>query len=255
VNESTFIGVDLAWRGGNRRSGVAVLKGDRHKAELTEVEVLSSFEEIIAFINRHSIETTFVAVDAPLVIVNEREQRKCENEISRRYGSFGASCHSSNLSLYPNADSVRLTSALRSRGFVHAPLAKPENQRVMLEVYPHPALLELFDLCSILKYKKGKVAERRTGQRELQDKIRELSHFAPPLESNSRLAEFLATDLNSLKGRKLKDNEDKLDAIVCAYIAYHFFVFGASRTRLFGDVTSGYLMVPIRSEDTGLSVI
>jgi predicted RNase H-like nuclease len=255
VNESAFIGVDLAWRGGNRSSGVAVLKGDLHKAELKDIEILGRLEEIIKYIDRHSEETTFVAIDAPLIINNPDGQRKCETEISKFYGDRHASCHTSNLSLYPNADSVRLASDLLSRGFVHAPSAGPGDKRVMLEVYPHPALLELYCLPTILKYKKGRVAERRTGQRELQKKIRELSYFALPLELTSKLAEFLATDTNSLRGGELKANEDQLDAIVCAYIAYHFCVLGKSRTHQFGDVSSGYIMVPIRCEDTGLSAI
>jgi predicted RNase H-like nuclease len=245
VNRSAFIGVDLAWRGGNRRSGVAVLNGNRRKAEVKDIAILGGFEEIIKYIDCHSEETAFVAIDAPLIIKNRHGQRRCETLIGNSYGDRHASCHTSNLSLYPNADSVRLASDLFSRGFVHAPSAGPSDQRVMLEVYPHPALLELYSLPTILKYKKGRADERRTGQQELQKKICELSHFAPPLEFTSKLAEFLAIDTNSLRGNQLKANEDKLDAIVCAYIAYHFWFWGTSRTLQFADVNSGYITVPI----------
>jgi len=92
----------------------------------------------------------------------------------------------------------------------------------MLEVYPHTALLELFRLPSIVRYKKGNVAERRSGQRVLQRRLWELSRFAPPLECTPKLSEFLSTDTNSLRGAALKSNEDALDAIVCAYTAYYY---------------------------------
>ena len=115
----------------------------------------------------------------------------------------------------------------------------------MLEVYPHPALLELFGLSGIIKYKKGNVAEKRSGQRELQQWLEKLSKLTPLLECTHILSKFLTTDTNSLKGTALKAHEDGLDAIVCAYIAYHYWFWGSCGTRLFGDVDSGYIIVPV----------
>ncbi len=114
----------------------------------------------------------------------------------------------------------------------------------MLEVYPHPAIVELFQLPSIIKYKKGKAAQRCHGQQELQRRIGELSHFSPPLTTTPKLCEFLEIKTESLRGAGLKGNEDKLDAIVCAYIAFYYWFWGAERTQLFGDVKHGYIIVP-----------
>jgi predicted RNase H-like nuclease len=221
-DEAVFIGIDLAWRGEKNPSGGAVLKGDRQRAQLIEVTAsLGSCSAALAYVEEHATASTFVAIDAPLIISNQEGQRHCETLISKRYADRHGSCHSSNLSLYPQATSVHLASQLVSRGFRHAPdLAHPENQRVILEVYPHPALLELFQLPSIIRYKKGKVEERRSGQRELQRRLKELSLSAPPLECTPKLKEFLATDTNSLRGTALNPNENALDAFVCAYIVY-----------------------------------
>jgi predicted RNase H-like nuclease len=248
--ERTFIGIDLAWRSEKNPSGVAVLKGDRRCARLVEVNTsLVSCSAVLAYVENHATASTFVAIDAPLVIRNKAGQRHCETLIGRRYGARHGSCHSSNLSLYPQAASVHLASQLISRGFRHAPgLEHPQNRRVILEVYPHPALLELFQLSSIIRYKKGNVARRRCGQRELQERLNELSLFVPPLESTPKLLEFLATNTNLLPGTALKAHEDGLDAIVCAYIAYFYWFWGPSGTHLFGDVESGYIIVPIGTQ-------
>jgi predicted RNase H-like nuclease len=248
--DSVFIGIDLAWRGEKNPSGAAVLRGDRRRAQLVEVDAsLVSCSMVLAYVEEHATASTFVAIDAPLVIGNQEGQRHCETLIGNRYGARHASCHTSNLSLYPQAASVHLASQLISQGFRHAPdLGHPENQRVMLEVYPHPALLELFGLPSIIKYKKGNVARRRSGQRELQQRLGELALLAPPLERTRTLSEFLATDTNSLRGAALKANEDALDAIVCAYIAYYYWFWGSRGTCLFGDVDSGYIIVPIGTQ-------
>ena len=101
-------------------------------------------------------------------------------------------------------------------------MAHPENRRVILEVYPHPALLELFCLPRIIRYKKGNVARRRSGQREVQQRLNELSLLAPPLESTPDTFGI------PLRGAALKSYEDGLDAIICAYIAYHYWFWGPS---------------------------
>lgn len=226
-----------------------MLKGDRQRARLVDVNAsLASCSAVLDYVNEHATASTFVAIDAPLIINNQKGQRRCETLISKRYAGRHGSCHSSNLSQYLQATSVHLAAQLISRGFRHAPdLAHPENQRVMLEVYPHPALLELFRLPRIIKYKKGKVAGRRSGQRELQQQLSKLSLFAPPLECTPKLSEFLATDTSSLRGTALKANEDALDAIVCAYIAYYYWFWGPCGAHLFGNVDSGYIVVPILS--------
>jgi predicted RNase H-like nuclease len=247
VIEASFIGMDLAWRSEKNPSGGAVLKGDRRCARLMDVTAsLASSSAVLSYIENHATASTCVAIDAPLFIRNQKGQRPCETLIGKQYVARHAACHSSNLSLYPQAASVQLVSKLVSRGFRHAPdLAHPKNQRVLLEVYPHPALLELFRLPRIIKYKKGNIARKRSGQRELQERLKELSRFAPPLESTPMLSKFLAKNTNSLRGAELKANEDGLDAIVCAYIAYYYWFWGPCRSRLFGDVDSGYIIVPM----------
>ena len=52
--------------------------------------------------------------------------------------------------------------SLEARGFTHAPVIVPkELGRYQIEVFPHPAIVHLFSLNRILKYKKCTLAERR----------------------------------------------------------------------------------------------
>tara|TARA_R110000823_G_scaffold311534_2_gene437276 strand:- start:215 stop:490 length:276 start_codon:yes stop_codon:yes gene_type:complete len=75
-----------------------------------------------------------VAIDAPLVINNQSGQRLCKRERGREYSSRHASCHTSNLKLYPHADSVRLSNQLFEAGFLH--LGDTDN-KWKIECYPH----------------------------------------------------------------------------------------------------------------------
>ena len=170
--QSRFIGIDLAWKPDVNPTGAVVLSGTRSGAEVADVASdLRSFTAVLEYIEQHSTDETVVAVDAPLIIPNSTGQRRCDHALSRAYGSRQASCHSANQTLLPNAASVRLEAELQTRGYRHISL----GSRTMLEVYPHAALVSLFDLPHIIKYKKGRVESKRSGLRELQSRLRTLN--------------------------------------------------------------------------------
>ena len=115
----------------------------------------------------------------------------------------------------------------------------------MIEVYPHAALVALFDLPTVIKYKKGSVAEKRAGLRHLRDRIAQLSSWQPALRSNAKLDQLLGVRLESLAGSSLKQYEDTLDAVVCAYLALYFWAWRLDRNEVFGDADNGYILNPV----------
>lgn len=247
MERATFIGVDLAWKGEANPSGLAVLRGDRSGAELHALlEPLPSWDHVFRNIIYYAGPATVVAIDAPLIIANLTGQRPCETLVGQRYGARHASCHTSNLSLYPDATAVKLAHALEAEGFVHAP-APGSNvaSRVLLEVFPHAALVALFDLETIIKYKKGSVAQKRAGLQELRDRIGQLARFDPPLRPNARLQSLLTQDISAVTGHALKDYEDSLDAVVSAYLAFYYWAWRQLRNEVFGDLGGGYILNPI----------
>src|SRR6185436_13077522 len=153
---TTFIGVDLAWKSDRNPTGIAVMQGDRSGAQLNLVATLEAESSVLEFIQHYSTANTIVAIDAPLIITNEAGQRRCETEVGRRYGKRDASCHTSNLTLYRDATSVALTNTLLADGFTHVdPTLDNVDGRLVAEVYPHAAMVALWDLEKIIKYKKG----------------------------------------------------------------------------------------------------
>jgi cytidine deaminase len=65
------------------------------------------------------------------------------------------------------------------------------------------------------------------------------------------LSELLTAELNQLSGRRIKDYEDKLDGLFCAYLAYYFWYWGWERNEVFGDLKSGYILNPKLHSDDG----
>lgn len=183
-----------------------------------------------------------VAIDGPLVITNVEGMRSCEREIGRAYGGRHASCHASNLNLYPDPLSVRLANDLIGRGYRH-----PNGEvgdKVVLEVYPHAGFVALFNLPRIISYKKGRVSQKVKGLRTAQEAIRSLSQEEAPLRVNNELAAFLGRDPAEFRGAARKEYEDGLDALFCAYLAYYFWRWGFDRSEMFGNVAEGYIVNP-----------
>jgi len=232
-------GVDLAWQSEYNPSAIAY--GDI----VDNVLSVNVIDPVIYGINSvfdrlNGIEGLMgVSIDAPLIINNTSGQRVCEKDISRAYGSRGASCHTSNTKLYPDAKSVHLSKRMLSVGFSHL-----KGERWQIECYPHPAIIEIFGLNTRLKYKKGTVEEKRTGQKTLAALLRELNG-SNTLRLTIHCADSRILDesyIESLKGQGLKSNEDALDSVLCLYIAGLYAI--EYNGRVFGDSSSGYIWVP-----------
>lgn len=240
LNSPTILaGVDLAWQSATNPSAIAIGSLDSNKLTVNFLwpavygikEVFQAIREIDNLVG--------VAVDAPLIINNNFGQRLCEREIGVAYGSRNASCHASNKKLYPDANSVELSKNLFQMGFSHL-----DGNRWQIECYPHPAIIEIFDLDERLKYKKGRVSEKKAGQIELGRLLGQLS-LSPILKlcAGEELAKYSDPEhIKSLKGQALKTNEDALDAIVCLYIAALHSVGGMGQE--FGNVKDGYIWIP-----------
>jgi predicted RNase H-like nuclease len=240
----TFIGIDLAWNTEAKHSGVVVLRGDDRAVRLVAVaEGLKSRAGVAHFVARHLAPTSVIAIDASLVVPNDAGQRLCEGLVSRAFGGFGASCHSTNRGRpYWDAGTL-LLAALGTHGVRHEfelGSAKGRTGKWAFEVYPHPAMVRLFGLDRILRYKKGPVTDRREELRSLVAHLRGL----PALKSSPELEALLGRDVEGLRGEMLKQFEDCLDALFCAYLAWHCWRWGAEKNEMFGTLREGYIVVP-----------
>lgn len=235
--EASFFGLDLAWSAKNP-TGACALDG---AGRIIDERMLLSDDEIIAWISERLEGPAVVGIDAPLLVRNETGRRPCEAAVGKEYGSRKAGPHPSNRTLLiERHGAIRgedLMARLAARGFAD-PWAGSE--RTLLEVYPHPALIEVFGLEERLVYKAKKgvsVADRRRGLRTLSTLLAGLNDAEPPLRGPEvRVGE-------SLRGAGLKQVEDRLDARICAWVAS---VWGRDpgRIRLIGDGETGHIAVP-----------
>ena len=242
-----FIGIDLGWVSG--ASGLCCLNWQDNKLEILELTTKLEIEAILAWIDSWvlSQEPAIVAVDAPTIIPNQTGMRLPDKLTHKHFGRYHAGCYPANLNR-PFADrTVGLGASLTAKKFIHAPTIEPQKLgRYQIEVFPHPATINLFNLEKILKYKKGKLAERKAELTKLRGYIYNiLPKLEPSLNLNCSSQKAVVPIIGDrLNGKELKTIEDKLDSLICAYVAAHWWYWGEAKNLVLGDVNTGYIIVP-----------
>jgi predicted RNase H-like nuclease len=109
---------------------------------------------------------------------------------------------------------------------------------VVAEVYPHPAMVRMFKLPRIVKYKKGTVLHRRKEFRRLQNLMKFcMKKEFPYLRSDTETRILLTTPWS-------KTVEDKTDALFCALIGLWHWRYRGKRSEVIGDIVSGFILLP-----------
>src|SRR5579862_4423364 len=233
---NTFIGVDLGWYG--KPSGLASIGLGGGELRLRKIDRLESADEILDWIQSESGSGDVVAaIDAPLVIRNKTGIRPAERDLNRDFRRFHAGCHAANLGRPFASNVISFSRRLEALGFAHgAGMQARQPGRFQIEVHPHAATVSLFGLDRIVKYKRGSRQDKARGLRRLR---RLMSTHLP------NLVPALSPKLPAVpRTGPLKPAEDRIDAVLCAYIAAYWWFWGKRRNRVYGSERGGYIVVP-----------
>lgn len=262
MQPSIVLGIDAAW-GPNQPSGVALVRG--HGSEWSCLCVAPSYDDFIARANGIPVNwilkapastpdtdrllhaatklagarPTIVSVDMPMSRELIQARRAADNMVSSAYASRLCGTHSPS-ALRPGKISDDMRSALERQGYPLAtnPAELGSTPRV-IEVYPHPAIVELMNLEVRHRYKiskstkfwPGETREARTRNlldqfeslyRALSDRLGALP-FRLPRASGVPTLDFL------------KRYEDALDALVCCWVGVEFL---GCRAQALGDASA-----------------
>ena len=236
-----FIGIDLAW--GNRNpTGLADLVSDGLGCRLVRSDRLTTDEEIMEWVKACNGDDVWLGIDAPIIARNPPgTSRPADKMVSARFGRYHAGAYPANRVRCERP--IRLCRKLRRRGFSSNPFLPGRAGRRQLEIFPHLVQVAFFDRPRIIKYKKGAVSARQAGLGELQTAIETcLTRQDPGLLPSPELSRLLRQDPRGLRGSSLKALEDRLDAVLCAYMAFYFHAWGETRCEVIGDHAQGYII-------------
>lgn len=236
LTPTVHIGVDLAW-GPKNRTGLAAVGAD---GRLLDSGSAGSDDEIIDWIDAHAPRPGVIAIDAPLIVANRTGRRACESAIHAAFGRFDASPHSTNLGK-PEMNPPRGAVIAERLGL---PVDPDLRDRVAIEVYPHPALVGLWQLDLILKYKHKAKYEFGFRKREF-ERLLELLEAEQTLRVSAlpRWSELRSIAEAATGHSALNRIEDEVDGIVCAWLAY-LWAMSDERLGVYGDIASGYIVAP-----------
>ncbi len=230
------IGIDLAW-GQKNWTGLAAVSAE---GRLLASGRARTDDDIVAWMASHASSLGVVAIDAPLVVTNATGRRHCESLIHAAFGRFDASPHSTNLGK-PEFNPPRGAMLADRLGL---PLDPAGRNAVAIEVYPHPAMVGLWELDLILKYKhKTKYAFdfRKAQFKRLLDLLE--AEESLDVGSVPRWSELRKIAGDATKHGDLNLVEDEVDGIFCGWLAW-LWATGDARLQIHGDLTRGYIVAP-----------
>ena len=242
-----YVGVDLAW-GEVRPTGVAVLDED---GCLLHVSAQGDDDSIAAALGPYVDGDCLVAMDAPLVVRNPTGNRPAEAALNKDFARFDAGAHPSNTGKPEFAGQPRGARLADRLGLEIDPASR--SRRRAIEVYPHAATVALFRLGRTLKYKNKSgrpLAQLREALLTLTRLLEGLEGADLPLHVADVPAWRTLVAAVEKAGRKseLRQVEDQVDAVVCAYVAM-FAVRRPGLVTTYGDGASGHIVTPTLPTD------
>lgn len=251
----TVLGIDRAWTR-DAPSGVALLveRGKRWVCEglagcmSHEPFVASDELKLLETIRRQGYPApSVIAIDMPMARSPIVARRVSDDKVSLKYGGRKCGTHSPS-SQRPGVLATEIRISLQTQGYALRTRAPSLSEdRHLLEVYPHPAILHLLQCPERLPYKVGKTNTYWPGQ-SLERRLRLVAQALYLIVEGLRKAgidvKLEPPNGSTLAG--LKEYEDKVDALVCAWTAVQFL---RGRAVPFGDDESA-IWIPLDNEQS-----
>jgi predicted RNase H-like nuclease len=231
-----IIGIDLAW-GEKKSDGVCFIHMQKKRARVLGFAYPRGDDELLECLQAKLNESrgALITIDGPIICPNKTGTRPVDRLTHRMFHREHAACHPANSTKCPRPP--RVLRKLKKIGFTPGWKISP-GMKTTAEVYPHPAMVRLFKLPRIVKYKKGGVANRRREFRRLQFLLREL------LRSEFAFLRLNAETQALLREPWSKPVEDRTDALFCALIGLWHMRYKGKRSEVIGDLTTGFILLP-----------
>jgi predicted RNase H-like nuclease len=236
-----IIGIDLAW-GEKKADGVCFIEAHRNGSRVAGYAYPKGddalLESIAPAIGReHKV---LVTIDAPIICPNATGTRPVDRLTHTLFHREHAACHPANSTKCPRPQ--RILGKLKDFG-VQPGWRDRHGKKLAAEVYPHPAMVRLFRIPRIIKYKKGPVAARRAEFGRLQRLLKTcLRRRFPSLALDPESRSLLNATWN-------KSVEDRLDAFFCAMIGLWHWQYRGKRSEIIGDMHTGFILLPSACPD------
>jgi predicted RNase H-like nuclease len=252
TGSTCIIGFDSAWTDNIKAPGaVCALIIASDGTVSFEPSRLASFEQALAFIEteRRSCDFCLVALDQPTIVPNETGGRPVDQVVASLVSFIGGGVQPANRSKQEMfGDGAPIWRFLERLGAEENPelCRTAQSGLFVIEVFPALAL-PAFDVRfgGRMKAPKYNPANKRKFRRnDWLSVIETIACYAHDVSiaGIEDWAEEMKRETNDRSPRKA--DQDRLDAVLCAMIGYHWRVKLREHSIMIGDLISGYMIAP-----------
>lgn len=236
-----YLGLDLAWAPRNTSGGAVLELTPSGSVRVLSAVSLRAHEDILTWVARNRGRNgAVIAMNAPVIVENTGGRRPCDELLEQHFRANHLDEYSVNTI---NASHPRtIAKALMRMGFDPDPVSLSDR---LVETCNQAAQIMLFDLDRPIRLKAGPIGSRK----DAVDRMRELIHSrlgeaAPALEPSPAWNELLHSDLPASNGSRVGELEERLQAVLSAYVAAYLDLRGPESCAYLGDLRDGYILLP-----------
>ncbi len=236
-----YLGLDLAWAPRNTSGGAVLEATADGGVRLLSAVSLRTHEDILSWIARNRGRYgCIISVNAPVIVENTGGRRPCDVLLDEHFKRNHVDEYSVNTinSSHPRT----IAKALMRMGFDPDPTAEGDR---LVETCTQAAQVMLFELERPIRMKAGPVGARKDAVDRIRDLIQNtLGDADPPLVDSPQLTELVEADLPSSNGSRVGELEERLQAVLTAYVGAYLDFRGPEACAFLGDLRDGYILLP-----------
>jgi len=236
-----YLGLDLGWTPRDPSGGAVLETTESGNLILVTAESLRTHEDTLRWVskNRGRGHCT-LTVNAPVIIENLSGSRPCDKLLLEHFGRFKIDEYANNniSASHPRT----MAKAWMRMGFDPDPGS--ESDRI-IETHFQAAQIMLFGLDRPVRIKSGPIGSRKESVDRLRELIQErMMDGTPELEPSDALDSILDAHLPDLNGTRIGELEERIEALITAYVGAVLGQVGGDACAFLGDLDKGYILLP-----------
>ncbi|MFN7145360.1 MAG: hypothetical protein ACK4YP_16425, partial [Myxococcota bacterium] len=230
-----YLGLDLGWTPRDSSGGVVLEPTEEGGVRVVSADSLRSHEDTLRWItrNRGRGQAT-LAMNAPLIVENLSGSRLCDRQLLEHFSRYRIDEYANNTvsASHPRT----MGRALMRMGFDPNPASDGDR---IVETHTQAAQVLLLGVDRPIRMKSGPIG----GRKESVERLRELiddrlmgGDITPVLEESPELDQLMNAHLPDLNGTRLGELEERLEALICGYVAAYLGQVGTDGCAFLGDL-------------------
>ena len=237
-----YLGLDLGWTPRDSSGGVVLEPTEDGGVRLVSADSLRSHEDTLRWITRNRGRGhATLCINAPLIVENLSGSRLCDRQLLEHFSRYRIDEYANNTvsASHPRT----MGRALMRMGFDPNPASEGER---IVETHTQAAQVLLLGVDRPIRMKSGPIGGRKESVERLRELIEErlMENGTPLLHDSPELAQLMEAHLPDLNGTRLGELEERLEALICAYVSAYLGQVGPDGCAFLGDLHSGYSLLP-----------